>query len=69
MSSKLNVLLDDKLTHWKKQADAMYRVESIGGIWCLMNRPEGNSDDEEVVVSFQGILCKVDMPPFNEKNM
>ena len=63
------MLLDDKLTHPKMQADAMYRAESIGGVWRLVNRTEGNFDDEEVVVSFQGILCKVDMPPFNEKNM
>jgi hypothetical protein len=66
----LNALLDDKLTHPKKQADAFYRAESIGGVWRLVvNGSEGNLVDEEVVVSFQGILCKVDMPPFNEKNM
>jgi hypothetical protein len=45
------------------QADATYRVESVGGIWRLVNRSEEKPDDEEVVVSFQGILCKVDMPP------
>ena len=40
-------------------------------VWRLINSPEGNPNDsdEEVVVSFQGILYKVDMPPFNEKNM
>jgi hypothetical protein len=51
------------------QADTMYRAESVGGVWRLVNRSEENSDDEEVVVSFQGILCKIDMPPFSEKNM
>lgn len=47
----------------------MFRAERIGSVWRLINRPEGNPDDEEVVVSFQGILCKVDLPPFNEKNV
>jgi hypothetical protein len=57
----------------------MYRAERVGGVWRLVTRPEGTRpegtrpegtpDDEEVVVSFQGILIKMDMPPFNEKNM
>jgi len=54
------------------EADATYRAENVGGIWRLVNRPlrpEGNLEDEEVVVSFQGILSKTDMPPFNEKNI
>lgn len=65
----LNVLLDDKKTHPKIQADVMYRAERVGGVWRLVNKPEGSPDDEEVVASFQGILYKIDMPPFNEKNM
>jgi hypothetical protein len=52
-----------------RQADAMYRADKVGGVWRLLSRPEGNIDNEEVVVSFQGIICKTDMPPFNEKNM
>jgi hypothetical protein len=51
------------------QADAKYRAESVGGVWRLVYRPEGNPDDEEVVVSFQGILYKMDLPPFGRKNM
>ena len=43
-----------------------YRAEKVGTVWCLV---KGTSDNEEVVVSFQGILCKIDMPPFNEKIM
>jgi len=67
----LNALLDDEWTHTKmhRQADAMYRADKVGGVWRLLSRPEGNIDNEEVVVSFQGIICKTDMPPFNEKNM
>ena len=53
----------------KIQADAIYRAEKVGYVWRLVNRPEGNPDDEEVVASFQGILLKIDMPPFNEKTM
>jgi hypothetical protein len=51
------------------QADAWYQAENVGGVWRLINRPEGSPDDEEVVVSFQGILYKTDLPPFSEKNM
>ena len=51
------------------QGDTTYRAENIGGVWRLVNRPDGNPYDEEVVTSFQGILNKVDMPPFNKKNM
>ena len=46
-----------------------YRAEKVGTVWHLVNRTEGTSDDEEVVVSFQGILSKIDMPPFNKKTM
>ena len=34
-----------------------------------MHKTDENSADEEVVVSFQGILCRKDIAPFNEKNM
>jgi hypothetical protein len=51
------------------QADAIYRAEKVGDVWRLVNRQEGNPNDEEVVTSFQGILLKIDMPPFNEKTV
>ena len=51
------------------QTDMTYREEKVGTVWCLVNRTKGTSDDKEVVVSFQGILCKIDMLPFNEKIM
>ena len=65
----MNTLIDDKQTHQKMQADAIYRAEKVGDVWRLVNRQEGNPDDEEVVASFQGILLKIDMPPFNEKTV
>lgn len=34
-------------------------------VWRLVHRAETFS--EELVVSFQGILCKKDLPPFTEK--
>lgn len=57
------------MTHPNMQADATYRAERVGRVWRLVNRPEGELDDEEVVVSFQGILHKIDLPPFSEKNL
>ena len=59
----------EKSTHLNVQANASYRAENVGGVWRLINRPEGSPDDEEVVVSFQGILYKLDLPPFSEKNV
>jgi len=43
-------------------------VEQEGAIWRLI-RKDGEEMSEEVVTSFQGILCKKDLPPFTEKNM
>jgi hypothetical protein len=60
--------LDDRLIK-NMQGDAIYRAENVGGVWRLINSAEGNLNDEEVVASFQGILYKLDMPPFKEKNM
>jgi hypothetical protein len=34
-----------------------------------VHKTDDISVDEEVVVSFQGILCKKDIAPYNEKNM
>lgn len=67
--SNIVELWDLRLTHPTVQANASYRAENVGGVWRLINRPEGSPDDEEVVVSFQGILYKTDLPPFSEKNM
>ena len=51
-----------------EQGDARYAVEQEGAIWRLVRRDDGGMP-EEVVTSFQGILCKKDLPPFTEKNM
>ena len=45
-----------------------YAVEQEGAIWRLLRKDDGDMT-EEVVTSFQGILCKKDLPPFTEKNM
>ena len=58
-----------KSTHPNVQENASYRAENIGGVWRLINGQEGSPEREEVVVSFQGILFKIDLPPFSEKNM
>ena len=46
-----------------------YRAKQDGAIWRLVHKTDETSVDEEVVVSFQGILCKKDIAPYNEKNM
>jgi hypothetical protein len=69
VSLAFNGTSDNQLTYLNIQADPTYRAEKFGGIWRLINRREESGDDEEVVASFQGILCKIDLPPFNEKNM
>lgn len=54
------------------QVDKMYIVKQDGAIWRLVHKTDeiiSADDSEEVVVSFQGILCKKDIPPYNEKNM
>jgi hypothetical protein len=43
-------------------------VEQEGAIWHLIQKDDEDMP-EEVVTSFQGILCKKDLPPFTEKNM
>ena len=45
----------------------MYVVKQ-GAIWRLVHKRDEISADEEVVVSFQGILCKKDIAPYKEKN-
>lgn len=51
------------------QEDKLYRAKQDGAIWRLVHKTDETSADEEVVVSFQGILCKKDLAPYNEKNM
>jgi hypothetical protein len=51
-----------------EQGDSSYAVEQEGAIWRLVRRDDGDMP-EEVVTSFQGILCKKDLPPFTERNM
>ena len=47
-----------------------YAAEQEGAIWRLIRKDDEDSDmPEEVVTSFQGILCKRDLPPFTEKTM
>ena len=46
----------------------MYVTKQDGAIWRLVHKREEILADEEVVVSFQGILCKKDIAPYNEKN-
>jgi hypothetical protein len=46
-----------------------YSVEKEGAIWRLIRKDDDEDMPEEVVASFQGILCKKDLPPFTEKNM
>ena len=47
------------------QENKMYVAKQDGAIWRLVHEILA---DEEVVVSFQGILCKKDIAPYNEKN-
>jgi hypothetical protein len=43
-------------------------VEQEGEIWHFIQKDDEDMP-EEVITSFQGILCKKDLPPFTEKNM
>ena len=47
----------------------MYTAKQDGVIWWLVHKTDKTSADEEVVVSFQGILCKINIAPYKEKNM
>jgi hypothetical protein len=52
------------------QENKNYTTKQDRAIWRLVHKTDDEiSADEEVVVSFQGILCKKDMAPYNEKNM
>ena len=49
------------------QKGAIYRGVRDGAIWRLAYSIDDQGGVEEVVTSMQGILCKADLPPFNEK--
>ena len=50
------------------QENKNYTTKQDRAIWRLLHKTDETSTDEEVVVSFQGIICKKDMAPYNEKN-
>ena len=49
------------------QNTTVYRGVRDGAIWRLAYSIDNQSEMEEVVTSIQGILCKADLPPFNDK--
>lgn len=49
------------------QKATIYRGVRDGPIWRLAYSIDNQGGVEEVVTSMQGILCKADLPPFNEK--
>jgi len=42
-------------------------VVKDGAIWRLVYNAGDQEGMEEVVASVQGILCRADLPPFNDK--
>jgi hypothetical protein len=52
----------DACNNISEQGDTSYAVEQEGAIWRLLRKDDGDMT-EEVVTSFQGILCKKDLPP------
>jgi len=47
---------------------ASYEVIRAKNVWRLVHKvTEGGTPNEELVVSFQGIICKKDLPPFTER--
>ena len=54
--------------HKDTQGNKKYTAKEDGMIWHLVCKMDENSADEEVVALLQGILCKKDIAPFNEKN-
>ena len=46
---------------------AAYEVIQTEHIWRLVHKAtEAETPNEELVVLFQGIICKEDLPPFTE---
>ena len=50
------------------QENKTYIAKQDGAIWQLVHKTDEIQVNEEVVVSFQGILCKKDIAPYKEKN-
>ena len=47
---------------------ALYEVIQTENVWRLVHRAtEAETPNEELVASFQGIICKKDLPPFTER--
>ena len=59
------------MRHKDVQGNKIYIAKQDGAIWRLVHKTDDSeaSADEEVVVSLQGILCKKDIAPCNEKKM
>ena len=53
--------------HKLMQKNEMYLAKQDGAIWCLAHKKDESSADKEVVVSFQGILCRKEIVPYNEQ--
>ena len=49
------------------QNATIYRGVRDGAIWRLAYSIDNQGGVEEVIMTIQGILCKADLPPFNEK--
>ena len=60
------VYLLSECSYTKQEAKTPYRVVKDGPIWRLVfNAVEEGM--EEVVASVQGILCRAELPPFEDK--
>ena len=46
---------------------AQYVAVPSGAAWVLATVGSPEDGNEEFVSSFQGIICKMDFPPFTEK--
>ena len=55
--------------HKLMQKNEMYLAKQDGAIWCLAHKKDKSSADEEVVALFQGIPCRKEIVPYNEKTM
>ena len=53
--------------HKLMQKNETYLAKQDGAIWRLAHKRDESSADEEVVASFQGILCRKEIAPYNEK--
>lgn len=47
---------------------ALYEVIQTGKVWRLVHRvTDEETFSEEAVISFQGIICRKNLPPFTER--